>query len=58
MYIMFFIILDEAFSRPGDNGLIALFFVYLIERAFRYIRAEWGEKNLCEKAYVDDRFLG
>jgi len=35
LYIMSFIVLDEAIGRPGDNGLIALFVVYLIERILR-----------------------
>ena len=58
LYIMFFIVLDEAIGRPADNGLIALFFVYVIERILREVRADWGKSNLCEKAYVDERFLG
>jgi len=58
LYIMLFIVLDEAIGRPGDNGLIALFVVYVFERFLRMVREDWGKSNLCEKAYVDERFLG
>jgi len=53
MYILFFFIFDGLLN----NALLALFATYLVERVFRYIRAELGENNLVDKAHVDERFL-
>jgi hypothetical protein len=54
LYIMFFYYFDMLFN---GNGLLSVFAVYVVERALRYVRAELGERNLCQRAHVDDRFL-
>ena len=54
LYIMFFYYFDILFN---GNGLLSVFAVYVVERALRYVRAELGEWNLCQRAHVDDRFL-
>ena len=54
LYIMFFFFFDILFD---GNGLLSVFAVYVVERLLRYVRAELGERNLCAKAHVDDRFL-
>ena len=53
MYILFFFVLDKLF----ENTLLAVFFTYLVERLFRFIRSELGENNLVNKAHCDERFL-
>jgi len=54
LYIMLFYFLDMLFN---GNSLLSIFAVYVVERVLRYIRAELGERNLCNKAHVDERFL-
>lgn len=54
LYIMFFFFFDMLFD---GNSLLSIFAVYCVERVLRYIRAELGERNLCNKAHVDERFL-
>lgn len=54
LYIMFFYFFDMLFD---GNGLLSVFAVWVVERALRALRAELGEKNLCQKAHVDERFL-
>jgi len=54
LYIMFFFFFDIIFN---GNGLLSVFAVYCVERVLAYVRAELGERNLCQKAHVDDRFL-
>ena len=57
LYIMLFIFFEMLLGDRG-NSLLSLFLVYLVERALRKGRQSTGTDNLCEKAYVDGRFLG
>ena len=54
LYIMYFMLFEAFLS---DNSLLSLFFVYIIERILRKIRAEAGVNNMCKKTYVDSCFL-
>jgi len=57
IYIMFFMQFEFWWGGHG-NSMLSLFLVYVIERIVRKIRREMGIKNLCNKAHVDERFLG
>ena len=54
IYIMLFFFFEEVI---GFNSLLSLFFVYLVERGFFYLRKEWGEENLSKKSYIDKSFF-
>jgi hypothetical protein len=37
--------------------MLSIGIVYIMERFLRFVRAELGQKNLCKKAMVDERFM-
>jgi hypothetical protein len=45
------------FEHITDNAVLAIGFVFVMERSLRSLRAFLGKKNLVKKSYVDERFL-
>ena len=56
--VMLYILLFIFFLRLSDhNDMLALFIVYFFEQCIRSLRDDWGKSNMCNKTYVDERFL-
>jgi hypothetical protein len=45
------------FEHYTKNSVLAVGFVYVMERTVRYLRAVLGQKNLVKKAFIDERFM-
>ena len=53
LYIMVF----SLFDRVTGSSVIAVFIVYVVEKALCKLRALLGESNLSKKTLIDERFL-
>ena len=52
--ILWFFLID---TLTGNNSMLAIFIVYVLERCILWFRMVYGKHNFAKKAMMDSRFL-
>jgi len=55
--VILYILVFSLFDRVTGSSIVAVFIVYLVEKALWKLRGYLGERNLAQKTLIDERFL-
>jgi hypothetical protein len=55
--VILYILVFSLFDRVTGSSVVAVFIVYVVEKALWKMRGLLGERNLSKKTLIDDRFL-
>lgn len=55
--MIFFIMAYNLFQRATGSSIISVAIIYCLEKVFKYLRHDLGERNIAAKTLIDERFL-
>lgn len=55
--VIFFIMAYNLFQRATGSSIISVAIIYCLEKVFKYLRHDLGERNIAAKTLIDERFL-
>ena len=55
--VILYILVFSLFDRVTGSSVVAVFIVYVVEKALWKMSGLLGERNLSKKTLIDDRFL-